>query len=110
MAPVQLRFGADIDLYRWSIAPRLSVVGSQRLLATTTEGGSRRTLDGYATVDLNVRRQTLFRNIDAFVTIENALDKRYRAINIRAYTNPEEMIGAPQNPRRIAIGFDVKIK
>ena len=113
MAPVQLRFGADIDLHRWSFAPRLSVVGSQRLLATiTTESGSveRRTLDGYATVDVNVRRRTLFRNVDAFVTIQNALDKRYRAINSRAYTNPEELIGAPQNPRRIAVGFDVRVK
>lgn len=110
MAPVQLKFGADIDWRRWSVAPRLSVVGSQRLLATTTEGGSRRTLDGYATVDVNVRRQTLFRNIDAFVTIENALDRRYRAINLRAYTNPEEMIGAPQNPRRVTVGFDVRLK
>src|SRR6185436_17076798 len=101
------RFGADIDWYRWSIAPRLSLVGSQRLLATTDDGSlERRTLDGYATVDVNVRRRTLFRNIDAFVTFENALDKRYRAINIRAYTNPEELIGAPQNPRRVTVGFD----
>jgi len=112
MAPVQLRFGADVDWHRWSIAPRLSVVGSQRLLATTTEKGSleRRTLDGYAMVDVNVRRRTLFKNIDAFVTIQNALDKRYRTINARAYTNPEELIGAPQNPRRIAVGFDVRMK
>jgi outer membrane cobalamin receptor len=112
MAPVQLKLGADIDWRRWSVAPRLSVVGSQRLLATTTEGGSleRRTLNGYATLDVNVRRRTLFRNIDEFVTLENALDKRYRNINIRAYTNPEEMIGAPQNPRRVTVGFDVRVK
>jgi outer membrane receptor for ferrienterochelin and colicin len=112
MAPVQLRLGTDIDWHRWSVAPRLTLVGSQRLLATTTESGSvqRRTLDGYALVDINIRRQALFKNIAGFVTIQNALDKRYRTINARAYTNPEELIGAPQNPRRIALGFDVRLK
>ena len=35
MAPVQLRFGADIDWEYWRTAPRLSVVGAQRVFATT---------------------------------------------------------------------------
>jgi hypothetical protein len=33
-----------------------------------------------------------------------------RRHDIRAYTNPEEMIGSPQNPRRIAVGFDVRLR
>ena len=37
MAPVQLRFSADVDWHRWSVAPRLAVVGAQRLLATTDD-------------------------------------------------------------------------
>jgi hypothetical protein len=44
------------------------------------------------------------------VTLENAFDRRYRAINIGAYTNSEELIGSPQNPRRIAIGFDLRLE
>ena len=40
----------------------------------------RRTLPGYATVDVNIRRN-LFRTLDAFLTIENALDRRYRTLN-----------------------------
>jgi outer membrane receptor protein involved in Fe transport len=111
MAPVQLRFGADIDWDSWRVAPRLSVVGTQRLLATTGAAGSleRQTLPGYATVDVNVRR-TLFRTLDAFLTIENALDRRYRTINPRAYTNPEELIGAPQNPRRVSVGVSLRVR
>jgi outer membrane cobalamin receptor len=111
MAPVQLRFGADIDWDRWRVAPRLSVVGTQRLLATTEVAGSleRRTLSGYATVDVNVRRN-LFRTLDAFLTIENALDRRYRTLNPGAYTNPEELIGAPQNPRRATLGFSLRVR
>ena len=110
MAPVQLRFGADIDWDRWRVAPRISVVGTQRLLATTAgEGSDRRTLPGYVTVDVNVRRN-LFRTLDAFLTIENALDRRYRTINPRAYTNLEELIGAPQNPRRATVGFSLRVR
>jgi hypothetical protein len=43
-------------------------------------------------------------------TVENALDRRYRTINLRAYNNPEELIGAPQNPRRLTVGFDWSLK
>ena len=74
-----------------------------------TDRSTRRTLDGYATVDVNVRR-SLFKGLDAFVTVENAFDRRYRTINIRAYTNPEELIGAPQNPRRVSVGFSLRIR
>jgi outer membrane cobalamin receptor len=110
MAPVQFRFGADIDWDRWRVAPRLSVVGEQRVLATTEVAGSleRRTLPGYATVDVNLRRN-LLRTLDAFLTIENALDRRYRAINPYAYTNTQEFIGAPQNPRRLSVGFSLRV-
>jgi outer membrane cobalamin receptor len=110
MAPVQFRFGADVDWDRWRVAPRLSVVGTQRLLATTAgEGSERRTLPGYTTVDVNVRRN-LFSTLDAFLTIENALDRRYRTSNPRAYTNPDELIGAPQNPRRVTVGFSLRVR
>ena len=81
------------------------------MLATTAaDPGKRRTLPGYAVVDVNVRRRNIVKNIDAFVTLENAFDRRYRAINIGAYTNSEELIGSPQNPRRIAVGFDLRLK
>lgn len=110
MSPLQLRLGTDIDWYRWSLAPRLSVTGSQRLEALDDASIRRRTLDGYATLDVNIRRRNVLKNVDAFVTVENATDVRYRAINARAYTNPEELIGAPQNPRRFTVGLDVRIK
>jgi len=58
---------------------------------------------------VNVRRN-LFSTLDAFVTIENALDRRYRTSNRRAYTNPEELIGMPQNPRRVSVGFSLRVR
>jgi outer membrane receptor for ferrienterochelin and colicin len=112
MVPRQLRAGVDLDWNRWQVAPRLAIVGNQRLLATTESdaGVVRRTLDGYSTVDVNVRRRNVVAHLDAFVTVENAFDRRYRAINERAYTSPEEFVGIPQNPRRITVGLDLRIK
>ena len=111
MAPVQFRAGADVDWGRWTAGPRLIAVGRQRVLATTLEGGdqARRTLDGYVTVDIAVRRRNVLKHVDAFIVVDNALDQRYRAINARAYNNPEELIGAPQHPRRVTVGLDVRL-
>ncbi len=111
MAPVQFRAGTDIDWDGWRVAPRVSLVGAQRVLATSAVAGSleRRTLPGYATLDLNVRRD-LFGTLTAFLTIENALDRRYRNINPYAYGNLQELIGAPQNPRRLSAGLSLRVR
>jgi outer membrane receptor protein involved in Fe transport len=52
----------------------------------------------------------VLRHLDAFVTVENAFDRRYRTINERAYINAEEFIGIPQNPRRITVGFELRLQ
>ena len=112
VAPLQLRLGADLDWDGWTMAPRLAVVSTQRVLATRLEAGKpvRETVPGYATLDVNVRRSEVFRHVDLFLTLENAFDARYRHINTRAFTNPEELLGAPQNPRRITVGFDLRLR
>ena len=56
------------------------------------------------------RRRRLTRVLDAFVTVGNALDARYRHVNDRAFTNPEELVGAPQNPRRVAVGLSMRLQ
>ena len=111
MVPFQLKSGADVDWGAWSIAPRVTVEGRQRLLANVVSNASvvRRTLPGYAVVDVNVRRRNVTRHADLFLTVENALGARYRNINPRSYTNPEQLIGAPQNPRRLTVGVDVQL-
>jgi len=110
MVPVQFKSGIDFDWGPWTVAPRLTSVGRQRFYAVETVGDStiRRTLPGYTTVDVNVRRN-VFDRLTAFVMVENALDARYRHINARAYTNPEELVGAPQNPRRLTGGFEIRL-
>jgi outer membrane cobalamin receptor len=110
ITPLVVHATADFDWGRWSVAPRLIVAGRQRALATDTAGGSwrRRTIDGYGTVDITVRREKLLANVDGFVTVDNALDARYRNLNLRAFTNPEEFEGSPQNPRRIVAGIQLR--
>lgn len=112
LSTLQWRAGLDLDLGRWSVAPRLIGMNRQRLVATIDEGRGleRRTLAGYTTLDLSVRREHVVRGVSAFLLLENAFDARYRNINARAYTNPEELIGAPQNPRRLTIGLQIGIK
>jgi len=61
-------------------------------------------------MDVNLRRREVFTHVDAFVTLENALDRRYRTTNIGAFANPEELTGAPQNRRPITAGFDWRLK
>jgi outer membrane receptor protein involved in Fe transport len=51
----------------------------------------------------------VLKHLDAFVTVENAFDRRYRTINQRAYVNAEEFIGIPQNPRRLTVGFALRM-
>lgn len=113
MAPVLSQISADLEWDGWTVSPRLSLVGEQRVRAITIDEAGRerrRTLDDYALLNVNVRRNNVFKNIDAFVTVENALDARYRSINLRAFNNPEELIGAPQNPRRVTVGLQVRIR
>jgi hypothetical protein len=50
------------------------------------------------------------RQVDAFLTLENGFDARYRAMGPSTCLSPAERIGAPQNPRRITVGFDVHFR
>jgi outer membrane cobalamin receptor len=110
MAPVQFKASTDLVWGEWSVAPRYTIVGRQRHIATEDVDGEtrRRTLAGYSVLDATIRR-TVSRRLDVHATIENALDGRYRHLNSRAYTNPEELIGAPQNPRRLTAGVTVRL-
>jgi outer membrane cobalamin receptor len=112
ITPLMFRATADFDWGAWSVAPRLLVVSRQRALATeaTAARWRRRTIDGYATLDVAVQRRNVFTNVDGFVTIDNALDARYRHMNLRAFTNPEEFEGSPQNPRRITVGVQLHLR
>src|ERR1043165_9978291 len=111
MAPVQARAGLELDWGAWSVAPRVYIVSSQRLMATENVGSSmvRRTLDGYLTGAINIRREGLFKHATAFLSIDNVFDARYRNVNARAYNNPEELIGEPQNPRRLVVGLEFEV-
>lgn len=108
IAPAQFRSGVDLELGRWTTSASLMAFGRQRVLALADDG-SRRTLPGFAVVNVNLRRNRITRNLDAFVRVENLFDARYFDLNVRAYSSAEELAGSPQGPRRISVGFDVRV-
>jgi outer membrane cobalamin receptor len=113
IAPVLGQVTADLDWADWSLASRMITVGKQRAFAFYTAADGRwrrRTIDGHATADLTLRRRRVARALDVFVTAENLLDARYRALNPRAFSNPEEFEGSPQNPRRLLAGVQVRLR
>lgn len=111
MSPVRFVASSDIDWRQWSAAPRLVAVDQQRTGVTIDANGPTvRRIPGYAVLDLTVTRQRVLRGADFFLTIENAADQRYRHANLRAYDNAEELIGVPQNPRRLALGLSIHFK
>jgi outer membrane receptor for ferrienterochelin and colicin len=112
IVPVQARFGVDVRGNAWALSPRVTLSGPQRLRAIQAppKWTSRERLDGYTTMDLTARKSDVIKEMDVFVTVENMFDARYRHINTRAYLNPEELIGAPQNPRRVSVGIQIQVR
>jgi outer membrane receptor protein involved in Fe transport len=111
-APELFQLVADIDWGAWSFAPRLVSTGEQRGLAPAVAADGhwmRQSIDGFMSVDLTARRRRVLGPVDLFLTVENLFDARYRHLNLRAFSNPEEMEGSPQNPRRISIGAQIRI-
>lgn len=108
IAPFQFHAGADLEWNNWTASGRLMQFGRQRVLALTP-ARRRETLPGFTLVDVNLRRNRITRTIDAFLRIENLFDARHVHINERAFTNAEELVGAPQAPRRVSFGIDVRI-
>lgn len=112
IVPVQARFGVDVRGNAWSVSPRVTLSGPQRLRAIQAppRWTSRERLDGYTTMDFTARKSDVIKEMDVFVTVENLFDARYRHINTRAYLSPEELIGAPQNPRRVSVGIQIQVR
>jgi hypothetical protein len=46
----------------------------------------------------------------AEVSIEDLMDRRYVNVNPYAFTNTQEVTGAPQNPPRFTVGVDLRIR
>lgn len=108
VAPFQFRGSADLEIGPWTASAGVMTFGRQRVMALADDGRSRATIPGFTLVSLNLRRNQLLRHLDAFVRIENLFDARYLHINERAYTNGEELVGAPQQPRRVSAGVTVR--
>jgi outer membrane receptor protein involved in Fe transport len=110
VAPRIVRIGGELAWNRWTFSPRLTCVSQQRVENLDPANTSRRlTLDGYRTLDLGLRSQ-LQKRIEAFANASNALNAKYRNVNVHAFSpsNDTEWAGTPQDPQRIALGAQVR--
>ena len=111
-APLTFRTGVDLRWKRWGFSPRLILTSAQRTYAFSINNPEeRQTIAGFALLNVNLEYQ-LPPYATFYVDIDNALDQRYRHVNLGAApdsrvqgaASSEIQQGMPQYPIRIAGG------
>jgi outer membrane receptor protein involved in Fe transport len=109
IAPVHVRLGSDITINKFSISPRLIMVGKQRISGFVGEdyASARQTIQGYTLLNAAVRYR-LGKSFAVFCNVENALNQRYRNVgefmDLKTENTPY-FDGKPQNPLRVMGGI-----
>lgn len=112
--PEMAHLGVDLVLGRWSFSPRYSWFSAQRVYALEKTSDKRHTLPGYKVLDLSFRVMA-YKGVEAFATVTNALNEKYR--NVNELPVPSEYVadntygqyglqyyGSPQDTRRYSVG------
>ncbi len=107
ISPTIARAGVEFTRGAFSGSARYTSVGRQRMNAMNADG-KRMTLSGYQDLELSLR--WLFNpRTEAFLTVKNGLDARYRNVNPHGVpSGGTELFGSPQDPRRIALGVQMR--
>lgn len=104
IAPNTWRAGVELTRGTLTGSLRLLSMDRQRMAPLDT-AGKRLTIKGYSTLDLACR-WAFSPKAEAFLTVRNALDSRYRNVNPHGVVSGgTEMFGSPQDPRRITLGL-----
>jgi iron complex outermembrane receptor protein len=110
IAPFMGRTGFDLKAGKFTCAPRLTLMGTQRLPGikdTVNAIIHRQTIPGYALLNVLVR-YAFNKNVAGFINVSNALNQRYRAVSFNmdlSNPNTELFYGQRQDPIRIMAGF-----
>lgn len=110
-APFMTRLGTDLKIGKFSISPRLILMGKQHIagIADTTGWIARRQhLPGYVLLNVSAR-YAVSKHVSGFVNVINALDQRYRAVGFNmdlTNTNTDLFQGVRQDPIRIRAGIN----
>lgn len=118
VAPYTFRAGGTLTINKFSISPRVIILGKQRTFNSASIKPNDITkyqeLNGYTLLNCNILYH--FKGgISGFFIGENLLDQRYRNVNIGAAPETpaagsaaaELSKGAPQYPMRLTIGINV---
>ncbi len=112
ISPVMVHIGTDIKAGRFSLAPRLIIMGEQHIAGfadTTGSVNKRQTIAGYALLNVSAR-YTSKKGLSFFANVTNALNQHYRSVGFNMDTNnknTELFYGQPEEPIRLVAGFNV---
>jgi outer membrane receptor protein involved in Fe transport len=111
IAPFMTRIGADLKVGKFSVSPRLILMGRQNISGISDTTGwlaRRQTLPGYVLLNISAR-YAVNKQLSGFVNVVNALDQRYKAVGFHmdlSNTNTDTFQGVRQDPIRIRAGFN----
>ncbi|MES1225992.1 MAG: TonB-dependent receptor, partial [Bacteroidota bacterium] len=110
ISPFMFRLGTDLKAGKFSVAPRLTLMGKQHLagISDTAAGvWKRQTLAGYTLLNVSVR-YNIIKHLSVFVNVTNALNQKYRNVSFNMDLNKstDALRGQPQDPIRVMGGLN----
>lgn len=111
ISPWMFRIGTDIQAGKFTLSPRLLLMGRQNLPGIKDTVGSLirlQTISGYALLNLSAR-YALSKKFSVFMNISNALNQKYRSVGYGmdlTKKNAEYFYGQPEDPIRIMGGLN----
>lgn len=111
ISPWMLRIGTDVQAGKFTLSPRLLLMGRQNLpTARDTTGSTIRlqTISGYALLNLSTR-YAFSKRFSVFFNISNALNQHYRSVSYGmdlTKKDTELFYGQPEDPIRLMGGLN----
>jgi outer membrane receptor protein involved in Fe transport len=114
ISPFMFRIGTDLKTGKFTCSPRLLLIGQQNLPGIRDTVGivaRRQTIPGYALLNISLR-YNITKHASFFANVSNALNRRYRSVGFNmdlTNKNSELFYGQPEDPIRIAGGFNLSL-
>ncbi|MEP7165302.1 MAG: TonB-dependent receptor [Ferruginibacter sp.] len=111
IAPFMFHIGSDLKAGKFSVSPRLILMGRQNLAGakdTVDRMVNPQTLAGYALLNISMR-YNVTKRFAVFANIENALNQHYRSVGFNMDLDKKDtelFYGQQEDPIRIKGGFN----
>lgn len=111
IAPFMLKAGIDFSWHKFSIAPRVLMMGQQNMSSFEENNNTKRQkISGYTLLNMNLRYR-FYKKSAVFLSAYNLLDLRYRVSNSGDIQDSSNiyLTGSPQLPLRVQLGLQVSL-